>query len=186
MQTLLEVQQNFNWIGLSPKLNQLNHVVLRILILNFLGVFSLWIYLIHVPDSPQEYMESIFVVTASTGISLSYTSTIFIRKKLYLFFNGVNVFYSESKWNFDQLTREKYEFHKINSKLIKIGFKSSTSKATLSNTNKFVEKYSKIGMLFIKFVFTLGYISPKVIISFFIYFTTDAGNDAFNLPLPMW
>ena len=31
-----------------------------------------------------------------------------------------------------------------------------------------------------------GFVLPKAIISFFLYFTTDSGNDSFLLPLPTW
>lgn len=49
-----------------------------------------------------------------------------------------------------------------------------------------IEKLSKItDILLTKFV-PLGLILPKSIASFFIYFTTELGEDAFVMPTPTW
>lgn len=69
---------------------------------------------------------------------------------------------------------------------IKSGLENPTSKATYEKANVLVEKCSKIGFNVLKYVVALGYIFPKVIISFFNYFTTDLGNGAFDLPILMW
>lgn len=53
-------------------------------------------------------------------------------------------------------------------------------------TNQLVEKLTEILFLFITRVSVPGFVLPKVFASFFVYFTTDVGNDAFDLPLPMW
>lgn len=63
---------------------------------------------------------------------------------------------------------------------------TQTSKVILEKTNEFVEKYSKIGMFFMEYGVLPSFILPKATISFIIYFTTGLGNDAFDLPVPMW
>lgn len=60
------------------------------------------------------------------------------------------------------------------------------ARAILEETNEFIEKWSKIGLFFFKRMAIPCYILPKVAVSFFIYFTTDAGGDAFHLPFSMW
>lgn len=76
--------------------------------------------------------------------------------------------------------------HKIISKHLKLGWENPESKVICEKMNEFVETYSKIGMSVLKYVVVPSVIFPKVFISFFIYFTTDVGNDALDLPLPMW
>lgn len=61
-----------------------------------------------------------------------------------------------------------------------------TSRALNERINQLVEKLSEIiCSVGVKLV-APGIILPKVIFSYFIYFTTDAGSAAFGLPLPMW
>lgn len=55
-----------------------------------------------------------------------------------------------------------------------------------SKTNQLVEQLTEILFLFLTRVAAPGFIMPKFLTSFFIYFTTDDGNEAFELPLPMW
>lgn len=44
----------------------------------------------------------------------------------------------------------------------------------------------KICLFVIKYGVLICFLLPKALFSYFIYFTTDLGNDAFELPLPMW
>lgn len=76
--------------------------------------------------------------------------------------------------------------HTINSKHLKLGLESPASKAIFAKTNELVEKYSETVKFFLIHVAVPCLICPKLIISVFIYFTTDVGNDAFDLPLRMW
>lgn len=59
-------------------------------------------------------------------------------------------------------------------------------KARHEKTNEFIEKCIKITVRVVKYVLIPCFILPKVIISIFAYFMTDLGNDAFDLPFPMW
>lgn len=74
--------------------------------------------------------------------------------------------------------------NKLKTKIL--GLENATSNAVFGETNEIVEKCSKIGIYGMKCVFVSCTIFPKAIVSFFNYFTTAAGNDAFDLPLPMW
>lgn len=55
-----------------------------------------------------------------------------------------------------------------------------------TKTNLLVDKITKIMFFFITWLSVPSFILPKFFGSFFIYFTTDIGSDAFELPLPMW
>lgn len=66
------------------------------------------------------------------------------------------------------------------------GLAHPKSKEIWEKTNEFVEKSSKIGFHVLKYVFAPSYTLSKFFVSFFNYFTTDLGHDAFDLLLPMW
>lgn len=74
----------------------------------------------------------------------------------------------------------------MNFKYMTIGLESSKMKALYEKTNQRVEKYSRIGAFVTVCVIVPSFMLPKAIVSFFMYFTSDVGNDAFNLPVPIW
>lgn len=61
-----------------------------------------------------------------------------------------------------------------------------TAKPIYEKTNQVVEKYSNIGIFAMKNVIVPSFLLTKAFVTFFIYFNTDLGNDAFTLPIPMW
>lgn len=97
MSILQEVQKSLKAIGFSPKLEPFNHRISSIFVISFSGVISQWIFLIYEADSGQEYMESIYVATACTGVLLSFSNTILSTKKIFLFINSIDEFINESK-----------------------------------------------------------------------------------------
>lgn len=60
------------------------------------------------------------------------------------------------------------------------------SKTKYDKINQKIEKWCKIIDFVTVKVSPPTVILPKLTISFFNYLTTDAGNDAFELPNPMW
>lgn len=69
---------------------------------------------------------------------------------------------------------------------MKLGLENSTSMAFHAKTNEFVEKWTKIGIFVMEYVLCPCVLFPKIIFSFYMYFTTDLSNDAFDLPFPVW
>lgn len=66
------------------------------------------------------------------------------------------------------------------------GLKSPTSKSIYMEANIFVEKWSSIiYVLFTKASVPIM-ILPLLILSYFLYFTTDLGRNAFQLPFVIW
>lgn len=62
----------------------------------------------------------------------------------------------------------------------------STSNALFEKTNQRVEKWSEIISFLASKVIPICSILPSFIGSFLFYFVTEKGNDAFELPVPMW
>lgn len=53
-------------------------------------------------------------------------------------------------------------------------------------TNERVEKLCKIGYFVMAKLTPICWILPKAVISYSLYFVTNAGNEAFDLPLLAW
>ena len=64
--------------------------------------------------------------------------------------------------------------------------KNFTSKPILYETNRRVEKWCEIGHFVLVKMTPICLVFSRAIISYVIYFTTHAGNDAFELPLLLW
>lgn len=107
MQTFQAVQRGFESLGFSRKLAPFNRIVLRIFAIDFLLIISQLIFLIHEADSSQEYMESIYTITACSCIFVSLATTIFITDKLFTFIDGFDELINESKLNFNHSKLEE-------------------------------------------------------------------------------
>lgn len=53
-------------------------------------------------------------------------------------------------------------------------------------TNRFTENISKIIQTVVVHISVPGFVLPKAFYSYFMYFTTELGADAFELPIPTW
>lgn len=53
-------------------------------------------------------------------------------------------------------------------------------------TNRLTEKICKFMYVFMVYAAAPFFILPKAFYSFIMYFTTDLGNGAFELPIPTW
>ena len=60
------------------------------------------------------------------------------------------------------------------------------SKKLYEKTNRQIELISKIAHFIMVKLSVPGFVLPKAFVSFFKYFTTDLGRDAFELSLPVW
>lgn len=63
---------------------------------------------------------------------------------------------------------------------------SPARKVILDRTLRTIEKLSEIIYFASVNVVPAGLLLPKAIVSYYKYFTTNASNDAFELPFPSW
>lgn len=97
MQLYQAVQQSIDSIGISPKLKAFNQRALLILVMTTWCVILEWIFLNYEADSAEEYMKSIYTITAGIGAILCFTSTILIRQRLFSLITMHNASFNESK-----------------------------------------------------------------------------------------
>lgn len=71
-------------------------------------------------------------------------------------------------------------------KIIISGLENEKSKAIFENLMAQVDKWANL-LVFAMVNVTLPCVTiPKIVISFFAYYATDAGSDAFELPFTAW
>lgn len=66
------------------------------------------------------------------------------------------------------------------------GLKYPRSKPIYEKANRITEIICKAEYFIVVRVFVPGFVLPKAIYSYLMYFTTDLGADAFVLPFPTW
>lgn len=99
-------------------------------------------------------------------------------------YRGKNV--SFVKWNWSLFAHCNNIYKDDKKKISILELEHPESIAKYEKTNRNVEKYSKIIAIFCKNVIGPLITFPIVVHSLFVYFTTDSGMAAFELPLPMW
>lgn len=62
----------------------------------------------------------------------------------------------------------------------------SESKELYEKTVRIIQMNSKTISFFFVYLLPPIFMLPKFVISVFAYFTTDLGNDALEMPFPMW
>lgn len=78
-------------------------------------------------------------------------------------------------------------FYRYPSQTLSIGSKDAPNKiAIYENTNRMADKWSRFAFIVVAKVTPILYLLPNAIYSYFMYFTTDLGNDAFSLPHNIW
>lgn len=69
---------------------------------------------------------------------------------------------------------------------IQIGVENSASRKIYEIFNAQFEKFTKIIYFMSMNVTMLGIMTPNLIYSYFVYFTTESESDAFTMPFPEW
>lgn len=67
-----------------------------------------------------------------------------------------------------------------------VGLEHSNSHKLYTKTGQILEKCIEFLDIAVLKVTPIAAVWPATIVSFFTYFTTDLGNAAFELPVPIW
>lgn len=59
-------------------------------------------------------------------------------------------------------------------------------KITYDEVNRRIEKYSEIAYIVMVKVSPVLLVLPKFVVAMFVYYTTDEGDEALELPFPLW
>lgn len=81
-------------------------------------------------------------------------------------------------------TKTKAPFELYNG--IHAGTDCLATRVAYIETNNRVEKWCKIADFILARFISIAFMLPKPILSYFMYFTTNLGPDAFELTFPVW
>lgn len=186
MKIFLKTQKNLEFGGYRRNENAFNRRRLVLLVLSILSLIPLIVYPFHVANTPKEYMDSIFMTATGILVFISSMSIAFKTQKIFDVIDDIEQVVGESEcriWiRYPIFFQPKLTYFAN----IFQGLKYAKSRAMYEKTDRLVEKISKIIEFVFVYVSVPGYVLPKAIFSLFMYFTTDSGRNAFELPLPTW
>lgn len=165
----------------------LNERVLFGLLLFGWNIFSHFMFILFVANDFMEYMVCICSLSGCIILSVGFASIIFKKSLLFDCIDHIEKFIDSSTsqpffWNIWPTIRVQF----YSKTWFILGCKYRQSKALFLKTTQQVEQMSEFFfMLTVKVTLQLVLL-PKVVVSFGTYFITDAGNDSFQLPYPMW
>lgn len=182
----LTIQKNLSTIGIIEKHPINANIFLNLLTLGAATIFELF-YIFLEAKTFFQYVQSIYMCSTYIIISLCLMILILNLNLSFEMINGCECIANTSKRN----EKSKYFYWNVVKLLNSLHFniselKYSSSQAIFKETNQLVEKISEFIFLFMAKMTPAALTLPPLIYSFFIYFTTDLGRDAFILPSPMW
>lgn len=142
---------------------------------------------IPIAETFREYTDALYAVWTSALVLFNF---VVILLKTGKFFKFIDNFEQTIEQRKSRLASHYLTFLvepvTIRSNSISTGQTNPTSKRIYDETNEKIEKFTKtIYFVYIRLTIP-GVVLPTAIISYFNYFTTDMGNDAFRLPFPDW
>lgn len=184
MKIFQTIQKNHAIVGIVPrKQNQsFNGRLVVTFSLFGLSFTSSAIFLFYKANSFLDYSNNMYITTGQAMLFIVCTIIIFKKAKLFQFIDHLEKSLNQSKL-------DSMYFFDVHSNILNlsyfVGLKLCTQ-AIYEKTNQQVEKWCKIGYILMAKITPMGWILPKVIINYSVYFCTNAGNEAFDLPLLMW
>lgn len=179
------VRKKFAAIGFTP--NQRQNNCWQFTVDQVIGVGKLFmdavltgIYLYREANHIIEYIDCGFLLTLVVGATIVYINFVVKNNKM---FNMLELIATEQ--NFSKWSNVRFPQVSVAKLLVFLGAnKNPAIRVKLEKTNRIVEELCEIFYFAAINVGVPCSVLPKVIMSYFIYITTDAGNAAFELPFP--
>lgn len=181
--------KHFGALGIGPNLTKqaypLNVKILMGFFVLCFAISGLVIFIFYDANTFIEYVQSIYICTFNT---LIFSTLLIIILKVDQLFEVIN------DWE-KLVNTSEFDVNRIRCLLYSIFFffffvflalKFSVSKSIFNEAVRLEHKLSRIlFVLVVKMTPPCGAL-PFLVYSYFIYFTTDLGRDAFQLPAPTW
>lgn len=190
MKVLLSCRRDFEFFGIAPPssprdglINKRNSTVFIIFVQN---AISASVFFFYKAENIAEYADSFSVLWSMVLIGTNFSLLTYKIRDMYTFIESLESAINESmpgaiysQWNRWMNNAFHWRTHFS-------GLVSPVSRAIYEKYNQQVEKYGDALVIFMRRVSIPCFICPKFIVSFATYFTTDLGNDAFQLPYHLW
>lgn len=191
MKVLQSCRENFAHFGLNPpslghpRINKRNSMVISVLISN--AVLAN-VFFFKKAGNITEYADS-FSVSWSVILSAVNTFVLIYKiRDIFEFIECLECTTNKRKEHILQLYPNRHQQNDLFTNTHKhfLGLINPVSMAIYAKSNKQIEEYGNALSIFMRKVSIPCFIMPKFIISLVTYFTTDLGNDAFQLPFQLW
>lgn len=133
-----------------------------------------------VADTGREIADAMFMTATGISVFISYLSTVQNIERIFIFINEIENLINESEYHQHQICHQTFY------KSFPIGWSDPASKDMFEKTNMQVKKLCKIAYFAIVNVSIPCITLPEAIYSYFIYYTTNLGGNAFELSIPFW
>lgn len=190
MKILQTIQRQFALLDIVPS-NQTHRLSNKIL-LGFSSILcsivSQLMYIFRVASGIMDYMGCICSMFASINMFVSFAAIVSKRALIFQNLETIENLIDSSKTVSCSVIHNFLiwiEFHSASINVF-LGCKYPKSRKFFLKTNRQVERLSEISFMLQMKVFVQCFMLPKFIASIGLYFITDSGNDALQLPIPMW
>lgn len=188
MKILQTIRHDLALIGYSANQHPYNIQQLEHGFKSTLAAAMQCVYLFFIAETSKEFIDSTFMATVAILVLISFVSTAQKTTIIFNFIDEVEKIANNSEFRINFCSNSICPIIvEDNSQFIKItGLHHPKSKKMYEKTNRLAEKCSKIICFLIMKMSIPGFVLPKAIFSYFRYFTTDAGPNAFELPILAW
>lgn len=178
------IQDNFAFVGISSNQPYWNAESAKTLF-----IFSLFtalgaMFLFFKANTFLEYTMNIYVTTAVLGTGISFLAMLHRKETLFELIDRLEEFVDESElktfYSFFVVMMDFGDIKKSSESI------DPASAAAFKETNRLVKRSCEIGHFVLVKVSPTCTVLPQAIISYVIYWTTNAGSEAFGLPFLFW
>lgn len=143
------------------------------------------LYCFLVASGFDEYIDSFFSASGSVGIFVIFSVYVWKIEKLYQLIDQIQKTVNPSECFF---TQKAIHSHLVKKQIVPfLGLEIEDLKSLYGRTNHQIENIlSQISYFFFAKFTPACLCLPNFVVSYFNYFATDSGNDAFVLPIFMW
>lgn len=170
-------------VGITPQSRSFNIRSLLALMAFAIIVILVCAFLFCEASNFKEYTESIYISSVSIAIFSTYSFVIWKKDNIFLFIDcweSIAVTSEYQSWKVRILWTKSFCVQNI------LGSQNPASKIIYVKIIEKVEKWSRFIHIVLLYVTVPSFVLPKYVVSFYLFYTTDLGNDAFELPLPVW
>lgn len=187
MKILQRAQNDFKTIGIGLQCHRFNSRNLLVLFIMCMGIISNVVYFFGIAKTFSEYTKSVFVANGLVSASIIYAYVVWKMRQFFNLLEEAEVAIDSSEFDiFFIISNDHNKLYLIFSNYKFQGLENPVSQTIYKKFNQKTEKITSIiNSAAIKILYP-NILMPTLIASFYAYFTTDLGNDAFQLPFPYW
>lgn len=181
MKIFQAARKYFAIVGISSQnvVQKLNTKSLPTFIIFGQALISNYVFLLHEAQSFREFTDSFYAAATVTLGAMSHLVAVWKMAETFKFIENCEKIIGKSE--FETIIG----IQKLMNRCV-LGLENASSKPIYEEIIQKIEKLCEGLNFIIIYISTPCVMFPKCLISFFAYFTTDLGSEAFELPFSVW